>query len=46
MQVLALDESNNATSHLAAEFASQVKLIPGAAFQMQRELQWFKVCLI
>ncbi|KAK2394032.1 hypothetical protein P8452_15916 [Trifolium repens] len=42
MQVLALDESNNATSHLAAGFASQVKLIPGAAFQMQRELQWFK----
>ncbi|CAJ2640912.1 unnamed protein product [Trifolium pratense] len=30
------------TSHLAARFASQVESIPGAAFQMQRELQWFK----
>jgi hypothetical protein len=47
MQVLTLDESKYATSHLAAtRFASQVDLIPGAAFQMQRELQWFKVCLI
>ncbi|KAK2441997.1 Ankyrin repeat family protein [Trifolium repens] len=43
MQVLTLDESKYATSHLAAtRFASQVDLIPGAAFQMQRELQWFK----
>ncbi|PNX93477.1 ankyrin repeat-containing protein [Trifolium pratense] len=42
MQVLALDESNNATSHLVARFASQVESIPGSAFQMQRELQWFK----
>jgi hypothetical protein len=44
MQVLTLDESGNATSHLAARLASQVESIPGAAFQMQRELQWFKVC--
>jgi hypothetical protein len=46
MQVLTKDESNNTTTHLAAKFASQVESIPGAAFQMQRELQWFKVCLI
>ncbi|GAU41043.1 hypothetical protein TSUD_280200 [Trifolium subterraneum] len=43
MQVLALDESNNATSHLAARIAPQVESFPGAAFQMQRELQWFKL---
>jgi len=43
--VLALDESQNTTSHLAARFASQVESVSGAAFQMQRELQWFKVCL-
>lgn len=42
--VLALDESQNTTSHLAARFAFQTKSISGAAFQMQRELQWFKVC--
>ncbi|WJX32325.1 hypothetical protein P8452_20662 [Trifolium repens] len=42
MQVLTKDESNNTTTHLAAKFASQVESIPGAAFQMQRELQWFK----
>lgn len=42
--VLALDESQNTTSHQAARFASpQVASISGAAFQMQRELQWFKV---
>jgi hypothetical protein len=47
MQVLTVDKSkNNTTSHFAAEFASQVESIPGAAFQMQRELQWFKVCFI
>ncbi|CAL5202276.1 unnamed protein product [Lathyrus oleraceus] len=40
--VLALDESQNTTSHLAARFAFQTKTISGAAFQMQRELQWFK----
>ncbi|CAI8596674.1 unnamed protein product [Vicia faba] len=40
--VLALDESQNTTSHLAARFAPQVESISGAAFQMQRELQWFK----
>ncbi|XP_004500133.1 uncharacterized protein [Cicer arietinum] len=40
--VLALDESQNTTSHLAARFASQVESISGASFQLQRELQWFK----
>ncbi|AET00367.1 putative ankyrin repeat-containing domain, PGG domain-containing protein [Medicago truncatula] len=40
--VLALDESQNTTSHLAARLASQVESISGSAFQMQRELQWFK----
>jgi len=44
--VLALDESNNTTSHLAARVASQAESIACAAFQMQRELHWFKVCLI
>ena len=45
--ILALDESQNTTSHLAARFASpQQASISGAAFQMQKELQWFKVCLI
>lgn len=43
--VLAIDESQNTTSHMAARFASQVESISGAAFQMQRELKWFKVCL-
>lgn len=42
-----LDKSQNTTSHLAARFASlQLASISGAAFQMQKELQWFKVCLI
>ncbi|BAT88559.1 hypothetical protein VIGAN_05209000 [Vigna angularis var. angularis] len=41
--ILALDESQNTTSHLAARFASpQQASISGAAFQMQKELQWFK----
>lgn len=45
--VLALDESQNTTSHLAARFTSpKLASISGAAFQMQRELQWFKVCSI
>jgi hypothetical protein len=43
--VLELDESQNTTSHIAARFSSQIDPISGAAFQMQRELQWFKVCL-
>ncbi|MCH96154.1 ankyrin repeat protein, partial [Trifolium medium] len=44
MQVMHIFTSGpyTSTSHLAARFASQVKSIPGAAFQMQRELQWFK----
>ncbi|TKY46976.1 Ankyrin repeat-containing protein [Spatholobus suberectus] len=41
--VLALDESQNTTSHLAARFASpQLASVSGAVFQMQKELQWFK----
>ncbi|XP_024635790.1 uncharacterized protein [Medicago truncatula] len=40
--VLALDESNNTTSHLAARVASQAESIACAAFQMKRELHWFK----
>jgi hypothetical protein len=46
LAVLALDESNKTTSHLAARFSSKTESIYGAAFQMQRELLWFKVCLI
>jgi hypothetical protein len=42
-QVLRCDELDTTTTHMAARFASQVESIPGAAFQMQRELQWFKV---
>lgn len=43
--VLQLDESQNTTSHMVARLASpQVTSISGATFQMQRELQWFKVC--
>ncbi|GAU41207.1 hypothetical protein TSUD_128830 [Trifolium subterraneum] len=41
--VLAIDESNNTTSHLAARFSSQVDSNLGAAFQIARELRWFKV---
>jgi hypothetical protein len=44
--VLELDESLNTISHLAARRSSQVESISGAAFQMQRELQWFEVCLV
>ncbi|XP_027341138.1 uncharacterized protein LOC113854380 [Abrus precatorius] len=41
--MLALDESQNTTSHIAARFSSsQLASISGAAFQMQKELQWFK----
>jgi len=43
---LALDESNNTTSHLAARFYSNNKSTLGAAFQMQEEFLWFEVCLI
>jgi hypothetical protein len=52
MQVMPLSILDNelenyaSTSHMAATLASQVESIPGSAFQMQRELQWFKVCLI
>ncbi|KAI4344600.1 hypothetical protein L6164_011807 [Bauhinia variegata] len=42
--VLALDDSLNTTTHLAARLGppSQLGSISGTAFQMQRELQWFK----
>ncbi|KAL4343269.1 hypothetical protein HN51_061570 [Arachis hypogaea] len=41
--ILALDESHNTTSHLAARSAhSQLLSVSGAAFKMQKELQWFK----
>lgn len=42
--VLVVDESQNTTSHLAARLTSSPQLasISGAAFQMQKELQWFK----
>ncbi|KAK7305200.1 hypothetical protein VNO77_43101 [Canavalia gladiata] len=41
--ILTLDESQNTTSHLAARIASpQLASVSGAAFQMQKELQWFK----
>jgi hypothetical protein len=43
--VLALDESNNTTSHLAARFSSRVESISGEAFQLITELRWLKVCL-
>lgn len=47
MLVLVIDESQNTTSHLAARLTSpKLESISGAAFQMQKELQWFKVCLI
>lgn len=38
----------NYTLHVAGVLApsSQLNLLPGAALQMQRELQWFKVCLL
>ncbi|XP_028768985.1 ankyrin repeat-containing protein NPR4-like isoform X1 [Neltuma alba] len=42
--VLVVDESQNTTSHLAARLTSSPQLasVSGAAFQMQKELQWFK----
>ncbi|MED6205437.1 hypothetical protein PIB30_017662 [Stylosanthes scabra] len=41
--ILAVDESLNTTSHLAARSAhSQLLSVSGAAFKMQKELQWFK----
>jgi hypothetical protein len=43
--VLAIDESNNTASHLAARFSSKVESTSGEAIQMIRELRWFKVCL-
>jgi hypothetical protein len=42
---LAIDESNNTASHLAARFSSKVESTSGEAIQMIRELRWFKVCL-
>jgi hypothetical protein len=43
--VLALDESNNTTSHLAARFSPNIESVSGEAFQLIYELQWLKVCL-
>ncbi|XP_039687248.1 uncharacterized protein [Medicago truncatula] len=40
--VLAIDESNNTTSHLAARFYSNNKSTLGAAFQVERESQWLQ----
>ncbi|KAF7815907.1 Ankyrin repeat-containing protein [Senna tora] len=42
--VLVVDDSQNTTSHLAARLTTSPQLasISGAAFQMQKELQWFK----
>jgi hypothetical protein len=39
------DEENNTLLHLAAKLAPghRLNLVSGAALQMQRELQWFKV---
>ncbi|XP_057506244.1 uncharacterized protein LOC130789490 [Actinidia eriantha] len=39
-----IDKSNNTTLHWAGRLAPENKLnlVPGAALQMQRELQWFK----
>ncbi|XP_060174972.1 ankyrin repeat-containing protein NPR4-like [Lycium barbarum] len=39
-----LDLSGNTVLHLAAKLApkNKLNLVPGAALQMQRELQWFK----
>ena len=43
--VLSSDDSNNNILHMAgmSEDSTQLNRIPGAALQMQRELQWFKV---
>jgi hypothetical protein len=43
--ILAIDESNNTASHLAARFTSKVESVSGEAFQLLKELQWLKVCL-
>jgi hypothetical protein len=43
--VLAIDESNNTTSHLAARVSPKVESVTGEAFQLINELQWLKVCL-
>ncbi|XP_027191427.1 uncharacterized protein [Cicer arietinum] len=40
--VMAFNQPQNTTSHLAARFVSQVESISGASFQLQRELLWFK----
>ncbi|KAJ7955979.1 Ankyrin repeat-containing protein [Quillaja saponaria] len=42
--ILVVDESENTTSHLAANLAPSAQLadISGSALQMQKELQWFK----
>ena len=42
---ISIDKANNTTLHWAGRLAPQNKLnlVPGAALQMQRELQWFKV---
>ncbi|KAG6696215.1 hypothetical protein I3842_09G136800 [Carya illinoinensis] len=41
---LSIDEKNNNMLHLAGELApsSRLKIVSGAALQMQRELLWFK----
>jgi hypothetical protein len=44
--VLAVDESNNTTSHLAARVSPKVESVTGEAFQLIYELQWLKVCLL
>ncbi|KAK4275381.1 hypothetical protein QN277_018473 [Acacia crassicarpa] len=42
--VLVVDESQNTTSHHAARLSSspRLALVSGPAFQMQKELRWFK----
>ena len=42
------DNDNNTTLHMAGRLAPQhtLNLVPGAALQMQRELQWFEVIYI
>ena len=43
--ITSIDNSGNNMLHMAGFLApsSQLSRIPGAALQMQRELQWFKV---
>lgn len=40
-----IDASNNSILHMAAQLAppAHLKVVSGAALQMERELQWFKV---